>query len=92
VWLGNSPDRFFSLTEADLRIDNNTEGRFREFGVEGLREITGGERRVSFDFEAYASDEGASRDLYQAARQRSPIQVMLQLGQQQGQRDCPERR
>ena len=37
------------------------------------------------DFEIYASDEDASKDLYQAARQRSPIHVMLQLGQQQGQ-------
>jgi hypothetical protein len=85
AWLGSVPDRFFSLTEAELKIDNGTEARVREFGVEGLREVTGGERRVSIDLEIYASDEAASKDLYQAARQRSPVHAMVQLGQQQGQ-------
>ena len=85
AWLGSTPDRFYSLTEADLKIDNNTESRVREFGADGLRDVMGGERRVTLDFEIYANDEDASKDLYQAARQRSPIHVMLQLGQEEGQ-------
>jgi hypothetical protein len=85
VWLGNAPDRFFSLTEAELKLENGIDTRSREFGSEGLRAIVGGERRVGIDFEIYASDEDATTELYQTARQRSPIHVMLQLGQQPGQ-------
>jgi hypothetical protein len=85
VWLGSAPDRFFSLTEAALKLDNAVDGRVHEFGLDGLRAIAPGERTVSLDFEIFANDEEATKDLYRAARQRSPIHVMLQLGQQPGQ-------
>ena len=85
VWLGNAPERFFSLTEAQLKLDNNIDARFREFGIQGLVGIAAGERAVNIDFELYASEDGATKDLYNAARQRSPIPVMLQIGNQPGQ-------
>jgi hypothetical protein len=85
VWLGSAPDRFFTLTEAALKLDNGIDGRVHEFGLDGLRAIAPGERAVTVDFEIFANDEAATKDLYQAARQRSPIHVMLQLGQQPGQ-------
>jgi hypothetical protein len=37
------------------------------------------------EFSLYQQDDSITPALYQAARQRSPIPVMLQLGQQQGQ-------
>jgi hypothetical protein len=85
VWLGSVPERFFSLTEAQLKLDNGIDARMREFGIAGLAGIAAGERAVNVDFEIYASEDGATKDLYIAARQRSPIQMMLQLGNQPGQ-------
>jgi len=37
------------------------------------------------DLELFETNDDATRGLYQAARQSSPIAVMLQLGQQAGQ-------
>jgi hypothetical protein len=36
------------------------------------------------NFSLYEMDDAGTAALYQAARQRSPISVMMQLGQQQG--------
>jgi hypothetical protein len=85
VWLGSAPDRFFSLTQAELRLDNGIETRRREFGTDGLCGIVAGERTASIDFEVYANESEATKALYQSARLRSPIQAMLQLGHQPGQ-------
>jgi len=40
---------------------------------------------VLVDFDLYEQDDDATKELYQAARQRSPIEVMFQLGQDGGQ-------
>ena len=40
---------------------------------------------MSLDFSLYQQDDVATAALYQAARQKSPISVMIQLGQQQSQ-------
>jgi hypothetical protein len=85
VWLGNTPDRFLTLTQAELVIDNDLDLRAREFGSTLPRAISPGTRSVSMDFELYAQDDSATIALYQAAKQESPIAVMLQLGQQTGQ-------
>jgi hypothetical protein len=47
--------------------------------------ISPGERDVTLDFSLYQQDDTGTPALYQAARQSSPINVMIQLGQQQGQ-------
>ncbi|MFN3324143.1 MAG: hypothetical protein ACK5AZ_11655 [Bryobacteraceae bacterium] len=85
VWLGTSPDRFFTLTEGELQIDNNIDARNREFGFTGTRCIVPGPRSVTLNFALYGQDSEATKALYQAARQRSPISAMLQLGEQSGQ-------
>jgi len=59
--------------------------RVREFGSSVARCISPGERKVLADFELYEMDDAATKELYQAARQQSPIEVMFQLGQQSGQ-------
>jgi hypothetical protein len=84
VWLGSSPARFFTLTNADITFANNVELRASEFGAILPSVIAPGQRSVSINFSLYEKDDTATAALYQAARQRSPIPIMMQLGQQQG--------
>ncbi len=85
VWLGNTPNRFFTLTSAQIGFQNNIDLRAKEFGAVLPIAISPGQRTVTLDFSLYQTDDSATQALYQAARQVSPISVMLQLGQQQGQ-------
>ena len=85
VWLGVTPERFYTLTSAELSLDNNVDVRNREFGSNNIRCFAGGQRNVNLDFELYGSDQESSTALYQAAKQRSPIGAMFQLGEQEGQ-------
>lgn len=85
VWLGATPNQFLTLTAAHLTVDNSIDLRAREFGSLLPRAISPGSRAVTLDFSLFQLDDTATASLYQAARQRSPMTVMLQLGQQQGQ-------
>jgi hypothetical protein len=85
AWFGGMPTQFFSVTAADITIDNNLDMRAREFGSEYPKCIVPGERTVSVNFSLYSSDDAATNDLYSAARQESPLPMMFQLGQQAGQ-------
>lgn len=85
AWLGNTPDRFYTITAAELLLENNIETRHKEFGMDGLRCISAGPRTVTMDFDLFELNDAATKALYQAARQLSPIGVMFQLGQQAGQ-------
>lgn len=85
AWLGSTPNQFFTLTKAKISFQNNLDLRAREFGTSLPLAIAPGERTVTLDFSIYQQDGAATAALYQAARQRSPIGIMLQLGQQQGQ-------
>jgi len=85
VWLGSTPNEFLTLTKAKISFQNNLDLRAKEFGASLPLAIAPGQRTVTLDFSIYQQDDTATAALYQAARQRSPIGVMLQLGQQQGQ-------
>jgi|HigsolmetaAR202D_1030399.scaffolds.fasta_scaffold14117_2 hypothetical protein len=85
VWLGNTPKQVFTLTDGEILIDNDVELRSREFGLQGPRCIVPGRRTVQISFSLYEQGEEVTRELYQAARQRSPISVQIQLGEQPGQ-------
>ena len=85
VWLGATPTQFFTVTAAELTLENNIELRAREFGSDFARCIAAGTRRVALNFELFELDDAQTKGLYQAARQRSPIGVMLQLGEQTNQ-------
>lgn len=84
VWLGTDPSQFLTLTKADVTFSNDLDLRAHEFGSTLPRAINPGTRNVSIDFSIYQQDDAATQGLYQAARQRSPISIMLQLGQRQG--------
>ena len=85
VWLGNAPDNFCSLTKAELSFSNDVDLRRHEFGCPLSKGISPGARDVLFDFSIYQQDNAPTQSLYQAARQRSPVSIMLQFGQRQGQ-------
>jgi hypothetical protein len=85
VWLGTTPGRFYTLTDAEFNLNNNLDLRNHEFGSPLARAIAPGTRDVSMSFSLYQTDDAATKTLYQAARQRSPISVMIQLGQDDGQ-------
>jgi hypothetical protein len=82
VWMGSSPTQFFTLTAAELTLENNIDLRAREFGTDFARCIAAATRKITLNFELFELDDAQTKGLYQAARQRSPIGVMLQLGEQ----------
>jgi hypothetical protein len=83
VWLGSSPTRFYTLTAATITFTNNIDLRASEFGAILPSAIAPGQRTVSINFSIFEMDDAGTAALYEAARQRSPISAMMQLGQQQ---------
>ncbi len=85
VWLGVTPNQFFSVSEASIQIQNNLDTRSKEFGTSLPLAIVPGTRTVSVTLELFGQDNSATTALYQAARQQSPVGMMFQLGQVPGQ-------
>ena len=85
AWLGTSPTQFFTITSASVVVKNSLETRSKEFGSTLPRAICPGQRSVTASFDLYSQDDDATAGLYQAARQRSPVSLMLQLGELEGQ-------
>ncbi len=85
AWLGLTAQRLFTLTAASIQIKNNLTPRNVEFGSAYPLSIPAGPRDVSISFSLFADDSSMVKDLYLAAKQRTPISAMFQLGQQQGQ-------
>ena len=84
AWLGTTPDQFFTLTAAAIDLKNNLDLRAREFGSANPRAVVPGTRSATAKVTLFEQDDAPTAALYQAARQRSPIPMMLQLGQQAG--------
>jgi len=85
AWLGTSPTQFFTITNASILLKNSLETRSKEFGTNLPRAICPGQRSVTASFDLYSQDDDSTTALYQAARQQSPISVMFQLGEVDGQ-------
>jgi hypothetical protein len=85
AWLGSTPNQFFTLTGAAIEVKNNIDVRNQEFGSSFPRAIAPGLRQVVSNFTLFAQDDAQTTALYAAAKQRSPVSAMLQLGKQQGQ-------
>jgi hypothetical protein len=85
VWLGVIPNRFFTVAQASIEVRNNLNLRTHEFGSILPRGIVAGDREVLMNMELFSQDDEATTALYQAARQQSPISVMFQMGQINGQ-------
>jgi hypothetical protein len=85
AWLGTTPAQFFTVTEAAVVLKNGLDTRSREFGFSLPQAISPGQRTVQASIGIYSQTDSATPALYQAARQQTPISVMFQLGQTQGQ-------
>ncbi|MBV9763120.1 MAG: hypothetical protein JO340_21335 [Acidobacteriaceae bacterium] len=85
AWLGSTPNQFFTLTGASVELKNNIDVRNQEFGSSYPRAIAAGMRQVASTFTLFAQDDEQTTALYAAAKQRTPVTAMLQLGQQTGQ-------
>lgn len=84
IWIGPGPAQFHTLTSARVRVKNNVETRTREFGSVLPMCAVPGEREVTAEFELYSRDQEAFRELYQAARWRQPVPLVLQMGERPG--------
>jgi len=85
AWLGVSPTKFCTITGGSVVVKNELAARSKEFGNCGTKAFAPGPRSVTASFELYSMDSAATKELYEAARQSSPITVMFQLGQVEGQ-------
>jgi hypothetical protein len=85
AWLGANVERFFTIISASLVVENQLQTRSREFGSKLARAICPGQRKVTARFDMFGQDDDATKGIYQAARQQSPISVMFQLGEIEGQ-------
>ena len=85
AWLGTSASQFFTITNASVLLKNNLDMRTNEFGSNLPQAIAPGPRGITASFDLYSQTDTATAGLYEAARQQSPISVMFQLGQAQGQ-------
>jgi hypothetical protein len=85
AWLGVSPTKYCTITAGSVVVKNGIEMRSREFGSCSPKAFAPGGRRVTAAFDLYSTDSDALKELYQAARQQSPISVMFQLGVTEGQ-------
>ncbi len=85
AWIGTTATQFFTITSASVVLRNNLDTRSKEFGSSLPRAIAPGKRSVTAAFDLYSMDDDATKGLYQASRQQSPISVMFQLGETAGQ-------
>lgn len=85
VWLGSTPNQFLTLTEAQIEVKNNVNVRNQEYGSSYPKAVAPGPRQVTSEFVVLVQDDAQTSALYAAAKQRSTVSAMLQLGQQQRQ-------
>jgi hypothetical protein len=84
AWLGGA-NEFCTLTAASIVLKNNLNLRNNEYGSCYPLAVVPGPRQIASEFTVFAQDNAETNALYAAAKQRTPIPAMLQLGQQQGQ-------
>lgn len=85
AWIGAPANQFLTLITASVHLNNNVAARNREFGTAIPRAISPGARQVLTHFSVLTQDDDQTTGLFQAARSRTALPAMLQLGQQQGQ-------
>jgi hypothetical protein len=85
AWLGAPVSKYFTVTNASVRLQNGIDLRNREFGTSTPQCIAPGVRTVTADFELFETDDAATRSLFTSAQAETPIQVMFQLGESAGQ-------
>jgi hypothetical protein len=85
AWIGAELNQFHTVLDATITVDNDVDLRRREFGQAAPQCIVAGIRNIGVNLRLVSNTETQTTELYQAAAQRSPIGMMLQLGQQERQ-------
>ena len=80
VWTGSNPSRLETLSEARIRLRNNVELRWRDFGLLEPKCAVPGNRSVDIDLEVYGTSAEACQTLYEHAVRREPTALMVQMG------------
>ena len=83
--LGDPVSKYFTVTSAVVRLQNDIDLRNREFGTSTPQCIAPGMRNATADVELFETDSAATRSLFASAQAETPIQVMFQLGETAGQ-------
>lgn len=84
AWFGPNPTQFQTVVEAEISIRNNIDLRRRDFGATKPTCVLFGERSVEIDIVVAGSASPETIAIYDAAVNRMPIGVMLQLGTHEG--------
>ncbi len=82
AYIGDS--RYYTITEAEVTLTNGVDSKGREFGSVVPHSFVPGRRAVTFTAALYATDEAQTRAMYSHALARTPVPVMIQLGDRQG--------
>jgi hypothetical protein len=86
IKVGAVPTQFFTVSTASIQLANNLNLRLNEYGSILPQAIApGSPRQVTLTLELYGQNDSATTALYQAARQQTPISMMFQMGQTNGQ-------
>lgn len=85
VWLGNPTSLAYTVTQATVRLRNNVALRDREMSSGLPSGFVSGRRVVEADISLLAQNDEVTTELYQVARDRGSISLLLQLGGQTGQ-------
>ncbi len=84
AWIGLGPGELQTLADAKITLRNHIDFRSKDFGSLTPRCIVTGDREVTVDLELYSRDTALFDEIYQAAKQRSPIPLMIQMGESAG--------
>ncbi len=85
VWLGSPLNQVFAITNASIEVNNNLLVRGEEFGFSDPTSLVPGPREIVSTFTLFSQPENSTQGLYTAAKTRTPVAALLQLGQQKGQ-------
>jgi len=84
AFIGLPAARLCTLTQADIRIDNNIEPRTDEFGCFSTKAFVLGRRKVTLNLTIFQRNDELSQALFAKAVNNEPVAVMLQMGNQPG--------
>lgn len=85
AWLGNSTQRFYSLLDASIAVNNNLQLRQHDVSPAGAKAFAPGPREITVDFAIFAQDDAQTAALYAIAKQRGTVSVQIQVGSTPGQ-------
>lgn len=84
AWAGTGPWPLETLAEARVRVKNNVDPRWRDFGLMEPKCAVPGDREVTIDLEIYGTNAAACEAIYASASRREPMPLMVQMGEVPG--------